>query len=200
MDVAESDARLVARARAGDAQAFEDLVRRHLRAAHAVALGVLGNPADAEDVSQDAFLAALERLEECRDPERFAAWLLRIVRNKALNARESRSLRTGEPLEPGDSRAWTAADDPARDTERSELRERLLAALAELTPAQREVVLLHDLEGFKHREIAELLGTSEGAARVQLFQARRALRRLLESGDRGDRDGGDGGDGGDGEG
>ena len=189
MNVAESDARLVARARAGDARAFEDLVRRHLRAAHAVALGVLGNPADAEDVCQDAFLAALERLEECRDPERFAAWLLRIVRNRALNVRESRSLRAGEPLEPGHSEAWTAADDPARDTERSELRERLLAALAELTPAQREVVLLHDLEGFKHREIAELLGTSEGAARVQLFQARRALRRLLESGDRGDRDG-----------
>ena len=189
MDVAESDARLVARARGGDARAFEDLVRRHLRTAHAVALGVLGNPADAEDVCQDAFLAALERLEECRDPERFAAWLLRIVRNKALNARESRSLRMGEPLEPG---RIQAADDPARDTERSELRERLLAALAGLTPAQREVVLLHDLEGFKHREIAELLGTSEGAARVQLFQARRALRRLLESGDRGDRDGRDG--------
>src|SRR6185295_1699095 len=65
MNVAGTDSRLVARALAGETRAFEELVRRHLRSAHAVALGVLGNPADAEDVCQDAFLTALEKLEEC---------------------------------------------------------------------------------------------------------------------------------------
>ena len=190
MNVADTDSRLVARARAGDAGAFEELVRRYLRSAHAVALGVLGNPADAEDVGQDAFLVALEKLDECRDPKRFAAWLMRIVRNRALNFLESRSLRQGEPLD--EAASATEGDDPEWRAGQSELRDRLLAALALLPPGQREVVLLHDLEGFKHREIAVLLGTSEGAARVQLFQARRALRRLLESGDRGDRDGRDG--------
>jgi RNA polymerase sigma-70 factor, ECF subfamily len=186
MNVADSDSRLVERARAGDARAFGELVRRHLKAAHAVALGVLGNPADAEDVCQDAFLAALERLEECRDPSRFAAWLLRIVRNRALNARESRALRQGEPLDEAAGVASAAkGDDPGREAERSELRDRLLAALAGLPPAQREVVLLHDLEGWRHREIADLLGTSEGATRVRLHEARRALRaRLGESGNR----------------
>ncbi len=178
MNVAETDSRLVARARAGDAGAFEALVRRHLRAANAVALGVLGNPADAEDVCQDAFLAALERLEDCRDPERFAGWLLRIVRNRALNARESLALRRGEPLET--VAGASGGRDPGRDAERAESRERLLAALSGLTPAQREVVLMHDLEGWKHREIAELLGISEEASRVRLFQARRNLRARLE--------------------
>lgn len=177
MNVAESDSRLVARARAGDAQAFEDLVRRHLRSAHAVALGVLGNPADAEDVCQDAFLTALEKLDECRDPKRFAAWLMRIVRNRALNAQESRALRQGEPLE--EDVAETGAD-AGRRAEQSELRGRLLAALASLPLGQREVVLLHDLEGWKHREIAGLLDTSEGAVRVRLLQARRRLRAELE--------------------
>jgi len=180
MHVADSDARLVARARAGEAGAFEALVRRYLKPAHAVALGVLGNPADAEDVCQDAFLAALEKLDECRDPERFAAWLLRIVRNRALNFRERRARREGEPLERVSS-AWMAGSgaDPAREAERSELRGRLLQALAVLPPSQREVVLLHDLEGWPHREIGELLGTSEGAVRVRLLQARRRLRGLL---------------------
>jgi RNA polymerase sigma-70 factor, ECF subfamily len=188
MNVPDTDSRLVARARGGDARAFEELVRRHLRSAHAVALGVLGNPADAEDVCQDAFLVALEKLDECRDPKRFAAWLMRIVRNRALNVRESRALRQGEPLEEEAMAAVVAdmadIDDPGRRAEQSELRERLLAALGRLPPSQREVVLLHDLQGWKHREIADLLGTSEGAVRVRLLQARRHLRTELgNSGD-----------------
>lgn len=189
MNETATDSRLVARARAGEARAFEELVRRHLRSAHAVALGVLANPADAEDVCQEAFLTALERLEECRDPKRFAAWLMRIVRNRALNFRQSRSLREGVPLEETAERA--GGDDPGREAERSELRERLLAALAGLPESQREVVLLHDLEGWRHREIAELLGTSEGAVRVRLHEARRRLRTEL-AGAPGDEGGGGG--------
>lgn len=183
MNVADADSRLVARARAGDARAFEELVRRHLRSAHAVALGVLGNVADAEDVCQDAFLVALEKLDECRDPKRFAAWLMRIVRNRALNFLESRALRQGEPLDEAVAEAG-AGDDPGRRAEQSELRGRLLGALGRLPPSQREVVLLHDLEGWRHREIADLLGTSEGATRVRLLEARKRLRAELgNSGD-----------------
>jgi RNA polymerase sigma-70 factor, ECF subfamily len=178
MNVAGTDSRLVARALAGETGAFEELVRCHLRSAHAVALGVLANPADAEDVCQDAFLTALEKLEECREPDRFAGWLLRIVRNRALDLLESRARREGEPLERVAETA--SADDPGRDAERSELRERLLSALGGLPQTQREVVLLHDLEGWRHREIAELLGTSEGAVRVRLHEARRRLRAALE--------------------
>lgn len=173
----EDDAHLVERARRGDAGAFEQLVRRHLRAAYAVALAVTGEPADAEDVSQEAFVVALERLDQCRQPERFAAWLLRIVRTRALNHRRAETLRASLPLERADGTA--SGDDPSADAELSELRDRLRAGLATLPETQRQVVLLHDLEGWRHREIADALEIPEGTARHHLFHARRALRALL---------------------
>ena len=80
-----TDALLVRRARRGDAAAFEALVRKHYRAAYAIAFGVLGSAMDAEDACQDAFVKALERLDEIRDPNRFGPWLQQIVRNRARN-------------------------------------------------------------------------------------------------------------------
>lgn len=168
------DAVLVERAIRGDAAAFEALVHRYARSAHAVALAVVKEPADAEDVCQDAFIRALERLEECRNPARFGAWLLRIVRNRAHSVRRYLGVRTAAPL---DTVALSSGEPgPGHDAERTELREDLLEALADLTEVQREVVLLHDLEGWKHREIGELLGLPEGTVRAHLFHARRALR------------------------
>ena len=80
-----SDAELVERSRRGDTAGFDALVRRHYGAAYVVALSLLGNGMDAEDVCQDAFLKALDRLEECRQPDRFAAWLIRIVGRSRKN-------------------------------------------------------------------------------------------------------------------
>lgn len=175
----ETDAALVLRARGGDAGAFEALVRRHLRAAYAVALAQLGHDADAEDAAQDAFVTALQRLDECHRPDRFAPWLLSIVRNRARDRRRWRAVRDTLPLEAAEVAPGRA--DPAADAERGELRADLLAALGTLTETQREVVLLFDLEGWSHREIAAKLGITEGSARVQLFNGRRALRgRLAE--------------------
>jgi RNA polymerase sigma-70 factor (ECF subfamily) len=166
----------VERARRGDAAAYGALVRRHYRAAYAVALAVLGNPMDAEDVCQDAFLRALERLDSLRKPERFSAWLLQIVRNQARNFRSYRRLRSARPL---DESSAAADEDPAREAERQELRRELESALSGLSEIEREVVLLHDLEGWKHREIAEALGLSEGMSRQHLMGARRLLRERL---------------------
>lgn len=176
--MSESDAPLVARARQGDGAAFDVLVRRHLPAAHAVALALTGEVADAEDVCQDAFLTALERLEECRNPERFRAWLMTIVRNRAHNLRRYRDLRRGPPPDP---RTASPRRGPDRETELALAREELMAALRQLPEVQREVVLLHDLEGWRHREIGETLGITEGSSRVHLHKARKALRRLLEA-------------------
>lgn len=175
--MSETDARLVLRARDGEAAAFETLVRRHLRAAHAVALAVLGDPADAEDASQDALIRALERLDQCREPERFLPWLLQIVRNRARNLRRARTLRKVLPLFGVESHP--SRDRPDRDAEQSELRDQLLAGLATLTDVQREIVLLHDLEGWKHREIAEVLEVAEGTVRYHLSTARKRLRSGL---------------------
>lgn len=176
----ETDAELVRRARRGDAQAFDALVRRHLRAAYAVALGRTGEPADAEDLCQDAFLAALQRLEDCREPEKFGAWLLTIVRNRAADLRRSQAVRAALPLDDADG--VQGGESPLREAERMELRRDLEAALAGLSRLQRDVVVLFDLEGYSHREIAARLGVSEGAARVHLHHARRAVRRRLAGG------------------
>lgn len=168
-----SVADLVARARRGEAAAFDQLVRRHYRAAYAVALAVLGRAADADDVAQDAFVAALERLEDCREPARFSGWLVRIVRNRALHALEKRAHR-----EPRDDAGEVATAGTAGDVV---LRAHLLAALATLSGVQREIVLLHDLDGWTHAEIAEALGLTETNCRQHLFTARRALRAELSA-------------------
>lgn len=167
-------AELVKRAREGEPAAFDELVRRHLRAAYAVALAVLGRPADADDIAQDAFLIALEKLDDCRDPARFSGWLVQIVRTRALHALEKRKLR-----DPSDD----AADAPSHAAPGDVvLRRQLLAALATLTPVQREVVLLHDLDDWTHAEIADALGLTETNCRQHLFTARRALRGVLGGG------------------
>ena len=177
MTMPGSDRDLVKEALRGRTIAFEALVRRHLRAAYAVALARTGSPHDAEDVCQDAFVAALERLGTLRDPDRFAAWLMEIVRNRALNLHRSRRVRSEEPID----EALTRGDgpDPARDAERAALREDLLAALAGLDETRREVTLLHDLEGWRHAEIADRLGMPEGTVRYHLHEARKALRLRL---------------------
>jgi RNA polymerase sigma-70 factor (ECF subfamily) len=177
VDENEGTAALVGRARAGDAAAFERLVRRHFRAAFAVALAILGSAADAEDVAQDAFIAAFEQLDRCRDPERFPGWLAQIVRNRALNAAQSK--RTA-----GAAAARLDPPEPslAPTGEAVGLRGRLLRALARITPAQREVVLLHDLDEWTHAEIGESLGISAVMSRQHLFQARRAMRAFLAEG------------------
>jgi RNA polymerase sigma-70 factor (ECF subfamily) len=176
---------LVRSARRGDAAAFEQLVRLHLRAAYGVAFAVTNDPNDAEDVTQDAFIAALERLEECKDPDRFSGWLMRIVRNRALNLRRAQTVRAAKPLtEAADA---PSLSNPERDTGRSLLRDELTAAMGELTETQRQVVVLHDLEGYRHREIGDLLGISEGASRFHLSTARAALRGLLSDREKGER-------------
>lgn len=183
----DSDALLVRRARDGDARAFEQLVRRHLRTANAVALSLVGEPADAEDVCQDAFITALERLEDCRKPDRFRSWLLTIVRNRAHNFRRHRAMRHGPTLDSlaqsprAEELARRDGDDPWSDTEASFLRDRLSEAVGRLPDTQGQVVVLHDLEGWKHREIAEDLGITEGTSRVYLHKARKTLREWLGS-------------------
>ncbi|HET8724606.1 MAG TPA: sigma-70 family RNA polymerase sigma factor [Anaeromyxobacteraceae bacterium] len=172
-DHGDGDARLVERARRGDAGAREALVRRYLRPAYAVALAIARNVADAEDLAQDSLVAALDRIDQCREPERFAAWLFQGVRNRALNQAEQRRNRAAlaDAVPRGE-----AAEPRARDVV---LRLRLVAALERLTPAQREVVLLHDLESWTHGEIAGALGISEVMSRQHLFVARRAMREWL---------------------
>lgn len=172
------DGVLVARALRGQSDAFEALVRRHLHSAYLVARQLVTSEADAEDVCQDAFVKALERLEDCREPDRFRPWFLTIVRNRAHNFRKYERRRVAEPL---DGQTASSGTSPARDLDREDLKRRLSGALEQLTEKQRQVVLLHDYEGWRHAEIGERLGISAGASRFNLHAARKKLRTLLES-------------------
>ncbi len=178
-----TDAELVARVRRGDAAAFDRLVRRHLKAAHAVAVATTGAPEDADDVCQDAFLTALQRIDQCRQPDRFRAWLLTVVRNRAHNLRQYNQVRAAAPLE--SARGVASGGNPGRDLERAELERTLKKAVDRLTELQRNVLLLHDYEGWAHKEIADELGISNASSRFNLHVARKAVRRMLEGPDDG---------------
>ncbi len=140
-----------------------------------IARAVVGDADQAEDVCQDALIRIWERIDDCREPERFGAWLGRAVHRHSLNAIRGRreTVEVGPDLpEPG-----PAAD---RRVEAREDRDRLDRALRRLSREQREAVLLFDLEGWSHAEIAGLLGTSEAMSRQHLMLGRRRLRQLLE--------------------
>lgn len=172
----ETDAALVARVRAGDARAADRLLERYLRACRAIALAVTRNEADADDACQEGFIAAIERIDSCRKPAQFGGWLFQIVRNRARNLVRHHAIRAAEPLELHEVAGEGSA---ATELERSELRDRLLSSLAELSEVQREVVLLHDLEGWTHEVIAGRLELPAGTVRSHLHHARRRLRRIL---------------------
>lgn len=172
----QDEATLVAQARAGDRGAFGALVARYANVARRVARAVLGNPDDADDAAQDAMLLALVKLDQF-DPRRpFGPWLLRIVANAATDRRRRRTVRRAEPLDPGLAAGGSRPDVQA---ERRLLNERLREALAELPARRRMAVVLFDVEGYSHAEIAEILGIPEGTVRSEVFHARRRLRTLL---------------------
>ncbi len=173
------DAALVARVARGDERAFDQLVRRHLQAALVVARSRLAIKSDAEDVCQEAFMIALRRIDQCRHPDRFRGWLLTIVKNRAHNVRAWASLREAVPIE--ETNLTGGDSQPDQDLHRSELRRDLARALKTLTQLQRRVVVLHDLEGWTHKEIGGELGISQGSSRVHLHVARRKLRTLLNN-------------------
>jgi RNA polymerase sigma-70 factor, ECF subfamily len=173
---AERDALLVERVLRGDAEAYGELVARHMRRAFSIAWRILEHREDAEDVVQDAFLRALEGIGTLDTSRPFSPWFHRIVLNQALNFRRRRSVRATEQI-PAEVMATTAS--PERDAENAALRGRLRAALETLPERQRTIVQLADLEGLNSSEIAEILDVSAGTVRWHLHQARHALREAL---------------------
>ena len=173
----ETDAELVARVRQGSREAAGKLAERYLRGCRAVALAITGDIPGAEDACQDGFVYALAHIEDCRHPDRFGRWLRQIVRSHARNQVRNRKSHRHQALEEAVHQA--GGGSPAQDAERALLRGRLLAALNTLSLERREVVLLHDLEGWTHAEIAERMELPAGTVRSHLHFARRALRRLL---------------------
>ncbi len=177
-----ADGALVERVRRGESHAFDLLVRRHDRRAFSLAFRLLGHREDAEDVVQESFIAALEALDRFDAQRPFGPWLCRIVVNRALNARKSRSRRSMEQV-PEDAPAATLS--PERSAERAETSRRVRTAMTGLPERQRLVMAMIELEGFSGPEVAEILGMPEGTVRWLLHSARKALRAALGSEDGG---------------
>lgn len=164
---------LVLSAQGGEREAFSELVRRHQRRAYVVARSIVTNHEDAEDAVQEAFLHAYKAIHRFLPDQAFGAWLHRIVANAALDVTRRRKVRDADEL------PETVAS-PFRDpAEGGELRRRLKEALDTLPARQRSVIVLHDVEGYKHAEIGKMLEIPEGTARSDLHYARSHLRRIL---------------------
>lgn len=178
------EAALVRRMQGGDAEAFGELVERHMRRAYLAALGLVGSSEDARDLSQEAFARAF-RARRKLDPDRpFYAWLYQILRRLCFNFRRDRAVRARALAGAGwlaDAAAdAAAADNPARRLEREELRQRLSAAIEALPDREREVFALKEFEGLKYREIAELAAIPLGTVMSRLYAARKRLADALE--------------------
>ena len=172
------DAELSARAAAGDREAFGRLVEHYAGQARRLARAILGNAEDADDAAQDGFLAALKSIERYDPTRPFGPWLLRIVANAASDRRRRLRVRTTEQI-PADSA--TGEPGPERMADRNAFHAALDTALARLPTRQRIAVVLFDMEGYSHREVAEVVKVPEGTVRSDVFHARRALREALAS-------------------
>jgi RNA polymerase sigma-70 factor (ECF subfamily) len=188
-DLASDEAALLARLRARDESAFEELVRRYLPRLLTLARRIVGNDEDARDVVQDAFFSAFRHLDSFAGDARLSTWLHRIVVNTALMKLRTRRRKPEESIEPllpafqadghhvEQFRAWNVPADVL--LARKETRRAIRRLIDELPESFRTVLLLRDIEGLSTEETARLLETTPNAVKIRLHRARQALRTLL---------------------
>lgn len=171
-----TDAQIVARVLRGDADAYALLVKRYRDRYARYALHMLGNREDAEEALQDAFTRAYRSLPRCEDPDRFGAWLFRILVNRCrtMGARRGRRSRT---FVSDDLALHEAAEE--HPAERSAWREEIDRALARLRPEQREAFLLKYVEDMGYDEMSQLTGVGVSALKMRVMRACDRLRELL---------------------
>ncbi len=171
---------LVFRAKDGDVAAFEELYRSHVGRVYALCLRMHAHREDAEDSTQEVFVRAWQRIGGFEGRSAFSTWLHRLAVNVVLDRKRSLKRRLAEvPASGGDeAESDPISRHPARAVEPG-LGLDLERAIATLPDGARLAFVLHDVEGFKHREIAEITGTAEGTSKAQLHRARRLLREAL---------------------
>ncbi|HSP77346.1 MAG TPA: sigma-70 family RNA polymerase sigma factor [Myxococcaceae bacterium] len=189
--VREEDRQLVARAQAGDMEAFEALVEAHRDKVYGLALRMTRSEADAAEITQDTFLSAYQHLSEFRGDAAFGSWAYRIAANHALmRLRHRRVVQAAEEELQGPefTERGSLAEYPAQDWSRSaegqvldaELRRAIQEASDRLPEGYREVFLLKDVEGLSYEQIAEVTGDSIPAIKSRLHRARLALREAID--------------------
>ena len=177
LDPGSVEERLVEEARRGSSQSFEQLYRRHVGQVHAVCRRMVGDPDLAATLTQDAFVRAWQKLGTYAGRGSFGGWLRRLAVNVVIEDRRRAARAAG--IFSDDERAGRTAAAPARSAEDVMDLERAVAALP---PGARMAVVLHDIEGYRHREIAAIAGVASGTVKAQLHRARSLLRQALQGG------------------
>lgn len=184
------DLTLVRQAQAGDAAAFDELVRRYQRQIYGVVYHMTSRHEDASDLAQEAFVKAWQALKSFKGDSSFFTWIYRIAVNRTLNHLKTRKFRESKhrfslnDLDAAaenhpDMVAMVSRQTPRRDADLAELQEKLNAALAQLSENHRFVVTLHDIQGLPHDEIARILNCNPATVRTRLFYARQQLQGIL---------------------
>ena len=174
-EAAADDTSDVAAAAAGDVRAFERVYRRHVARIHSTAVRMLG-PEEADDATQDVFVRAWQRLGQFRGDSAFGTWLFRLGVNVMLSRREVVATRNRRHVDDAD-----LPDTLASSTPTPELGVDFEAAMQRLPPGMRQIFVLHDIEGYKHDEIAAMLGIAQGTSKSQLHRVRMVLRKYLDA-------------------
>jgi len=178
---------LVRRARRGDLEAYDELVRRYQERIYATIYHMTSNHEDANDLAQESFVKAFQALKTFKGGSSFYTWLYRIAVNKTINFLKQRKNRTHMSLNDLDFNAEHDPDlvalisdkTPRRDAGLTELQEKLNAAMLKLSEPHRLVVVLHDVQGLSHDEIARIMECNIGTVRSRLFYARQQLQGYL---------------------
>jgi RNA polymerase sigma-70 factor (ECF subfamily) len=178
-----NEADLIERAKQGDAQAFQALYDKHKRRVYSLCLRMTANTAEAEDLTQEAFLQLYRKIATFRGESAFSTWLHRLSVNVVLMQLRKKSL----PVVSLEESTQGEEDTPKKDFGAEDLalagsidRLQLQKAVDDLPPGYRTIFVLHDIEGYEHNEIATLVGCSIGNSKSQLHKARMKLRDLLK--------------------
>jgi RNA polymerase sigma-70 factor (ECF subfamily) len=180
---------LVRQAQTGDTTAFDQLVRRYRTRIFGMIYNMVHNEQDAWDLAQDSFVKAWKSIGRFRGQSSFYTWIYRIVTNVTIDWLRKKQVKGGgaefdeavqlNEIEPGSRTVPRAEAAPHEQMEQAEIRGRIDAAIAELSPEHRAVILLKEIEGMQYHEIAESLGCSIGTVMSRLFYARKKLQNLL---------------------
>jgi RNA polymerase sigma-70 factor (ECF subfamily) len=182
-----TEAELVKRARRGDLNAYDDLVRRYQERIYATLYHMTSNHEDANDLAQEAFIKAFHALKSFKGGSSFYTWVYRIAVNKTINFLKQRKNKTQMSLDNLDFHvehdpdfvALISEKTPRREVNLAELQEKLNIAMQKLSEPHRLVVTLHDVQGLSHEEIAEIMDCNIGTVRSRLFYARQQLQAYL---------------------
>ena len=173
---ASEDLELIHRSQAGDTEAFGELVTKYRTKIFGMIHGIVGNECDAWDLAQEGFLKAWRSIHRFQGRSSFYTWLYRITINLTIDSLRRRC--PGSQVEFDDTFP-SFLQGPGDNYERAEIREQFYAALAQLTPEHRAVIVLKELEDLQYREIAEILNVSIGTVMSRLFYGRRKLQSIL---------------------